>query len=85
MDVIVTILIGLSVGVMVELLLPGHTASELALAILLGVAGSLVARFLGFWLGWYESNEALGFTASVLGAAIVLLLYGAFFRRKRKG
>jgi len=44
MNLVLSILIGVAVGVMVELLLPGHTASELILAILLGITGSLIAR-----------------------------------------
>jgi uncharacterized membrane protein YeaQ/YmgE (transglycosylase-associated protein family) len=58
MNLIVSILIGLAIGVMVELLLPGHTASELVLAILLGVAGALLARLVGERGGWFSSEEA---------------------------
>ena len=54
---VVSILIGLAIGVMVELLLPGHTASELVLAILLGVAGTLLARFVGERGGWFGPAE----------------------------
>ncbi len=81
MNLVVSILIGLAIGVMVELLLPGHTPSELVLAILLGVAGALLARFVGERGGWFGTEEPASFVASALGAIIVLLLYGAFFRR----
>ena len=46
-NLVVTILIGVGVGVMVELLLPGHTLGELALAVCLGIAGALLARYVG--------------------------------------
>ena len=49
---------------------------------LLGTAGALVARMLGSWLGWYGTDEAGSFISSVLGAILVLLLYGTVFRRK---
>jgi uncharacterized membrane protein YeaQ/YmgE (transglycosylase-associated protein family) len=81
MDLLVTILIGLGVGTLVELLLPGHNMSELVLAMLLGVAGALVCRFVGHWLGWFGGSEPAGYLGSVLGAVLTLVLYGAFFRR----
>ena len=83
MDLVVVILIGLGIGVMVELLLPGHTIAELFLAMMLGVAGALLARYIGAIAGWFGSGEPFSFVASCLGAIGVLLLYGALFRRKR--
>jgi len=82
MNLIVTILIGLASGAMVELLLPGHKPSELVLAMLLGIAGALLARLAGYWLEWYGSDEPGEFVLSVMGAIFVLLLYGAVFRRR---
>ena len=82
MNLVVTILIGLAAGAMVELLLPGHHASEVVLAMLLGIAGALLARTAGYWLGWYGTDEPAGFVASVLGAIFILLLYGAAFRKR---
>ena len=84
MDLLVTILIGLAVGTMVELLLPGHNLSELLLAMLLGIAGSLVSRFVGQGAGWYGSGEALAFLVSLLGAIVTLILYGSIFRRHQR-
>jgi len=82
MDLLVTILIGLAVGAMVELLLPGHHMSELVLAMLLGIAGALVAGLIGHFAGWYATGEPVGYLAAILGAIIVLLMYGALFRRR---
>ena len=82
MNLIVTILIGLAVGAMVELLLPGHNPSELVLAMLLGIAGALLARVVGYRFGWYGADEPAGFVSSVVGAVFILLLYGAVFRKK---
>ena len=83
MDLAVTILIGVAVGAMVELLLPGHHASELVLAMLLGIAGALLARFAGGWFGWFETDQAAAFVASTAGAILMLFFYGAFFRRQK--
>lgn len=84
MDLAITMLIGLGIGTMVELLLPGHTASELVLAIFLGVAGALLTRFVGEAAGWFQPDEPGSFVAAAIGAIVVLLLYGALFRRRRR-
>jgi len=85
MNLVVTILIGVGVGVMVELLLPGHTLSEVVLAIVLGVAGALVARYVGGITGWFGTEQPESFLASAVGAVLVLILYGVFFRRRGRG
>ncbi len=86
MNLAMTVLLGMGIGVMLELLLPGHTKSELFLAAILGVAGAVVASFVGMKAGWFGSEEAASFITSAGGAILVLLLYGAFFRRgKRPG
>jgi uncharacterized membrane protein YeaQ/YmgE (transglycosylase-associated protein family) len=84
MDLVVTIVIGVGIGTMVELLLPGHTPGELVLAIVLGIAGAMLARYIGEIAGWYGTNEPASFVASGVGAILVLLLYGALFRRGRR-
>jgi uncharacterized membrane protein YeaQ/YmgE (transglycosylase-associated protein family) len=80
-DLAVTILIGFGIGIMVELLLPGHTPGELVLAMFLGAAGALLTRYIGEKTEWYGIQEPLSFLVSGLGSILVLLLYGAFFRR----
>ena len=81
MNLVVTLLIGVAVGAMVELLLPGHHFSELLLAMVLGAMGALLAQFLGETTGWYEPQEAPGFIGSILGAIVALTIYGVIFRR----
>jgi len=85
MNLVMVILIGVGVGSMVELLLPGHHASELMLAMLLGVMGALLAQYMGHIIGWYGSGDPGEFLTAGLGAIIVLLLYGALFRRGHRG
>ena len=84
MDLVVTIVIGVGIGTMVELLLPGHTPGELVLAMVLGIAGAMLARYIGAIAGWYGTNEPASFLASGVGAILVLLLYGGLFRRGRR-
>jgi uncharacterized membrane protein YeaQ/YmgE (transglycosylase-associated protein family) len=86
MNLALTILIGIGAGAMVELLLPGHHPVELVQAMLLGIAGALLARFIGERAGWFGTQEPESFIASALGAILVLVLYGLLFRRgfKRK-
>ena len=43
---------------------------------LLGVAGSFGASFVGAQLGWYAPGEAAGWIASVVGAVVLLFIYG---------
>ena len=83
MNLVVTILIGVGVGVMVELLFPGHTMSELILAIALGVAGAISARYIGEKAGWFGTEEPGCFLLSALGSIVVLLLYGTLFRKRK--
>jgi uncharacterized membrane protein YeaQ/YmgE (transglycosylase-associated protein family) len=81
MDLAVTILIGVGAGAMVELLLPGHHLSELLLAMLLGIAGALLARYVGEKAGWFGTEDPASFIASGFGSIIFLVLYGLISRR----
>lgn len=83
MILLVTVLIGLAVGVMVELLLPGHTPDELVLAVFLGMAGALLARLIGERAGWFGYEDPESYLGCLAGAVLALLLYGALFRRQK--
>ena len=82
MDIIVTLLIGLAVGIVAKLLMPGRDPGGFIITTLLGIAGAFVARFAGERMGWYGPGDAVGFIAAVVGAMILLLLYRLLFRRK---
>ena len=81
MGIIAAIIIGLLVGAVAKLLMPGRDPGGWIVTILLGLAGSFVAHFLGRALGWYQDGEAAGFIASVVGAIILLVLYRLVARR----
>ncbi len=75
MHILGIIFIGLIVGVVAKLMMPGRDPGGFIITALLGIAGSFVANFLGTKLGWYQEGEAAGFIASVIGAIILLALY----------
>ena len=75
MGLIASLFIGLIVGAVAKLLMPGKDPGGWIITILLGLAGSFVAHFIGRGLGWYRENDPAGFIASVVGAIILLLIY----------
>ncbi len=76
------IVIGLLAGGIAKLLMPGKDPGGCIITILLGVAGALLAGFIGKSVGWYDSNEAAGFIAAVIGAFILLFIYRLIARRR---
>jgi uncharacterized membrane protein YeaQ/YmgE (transglycosylase-associated protein family) len=77
-----TAIIGLIVGVVAKLLMPGKDPGGFIITMLLGLAGSFVANYLGRLVGWYQEGQAAGFIMSVLGAILLLYLYRVFTRKK---
>ncbi|MHB8797322.1 MAG: GlsB/YeaQ/YmgE family stress response membrane protein [Thermoanaerobaculia bacterium] len=75
MSILWTILIGFVIGVIAKLLHPGKENMGLILTTALGVAGSLVATFLGRLVGFYKEGEAAGFLMAVVGAIVLLVVY----------
>lgn len=75
MGIISAIIIGLLVGAVAKLLMPGRDPGGWIITILLGLAGSVVATYLGQSLGWYHEGQPAGFLASVVGAIILLAIY----------
>jgi uncharacterized membrane protein YeaQ/YmgE (transglycosylase-associated protein family) len=72
--------IGLFVGWVARFLVPGQQNLGLILTACLGIAGAFVANFLGQFLGFYKQGETAGFISSVIGAIVVLVIYGMFFK-----
>jgi uncharacterized membrane protein YeaQ/YmgE (transglycosylase-associated protein family) len=83
MHILVTIFVGLLVGLVAKLLMPGRDPGGFIVTILLGIAGALVARWIGRAVGWYGPQDSAGFIASVLGAIILLIIYR--FIQKARG
>jgi uncharacterized membrane protein YeaQ/YmgE (transglycosylase-associated protein family) len=83
MGVIWTIVIGFVAGVIAKFIMPGNNEpSGFILTTLLGVVGAFVATYLGQALGWYQANEGAGLIGAVVGAIIVLAVWG-FIARSR--
>ena len=85
MGVISMIVIGLIVGAIAKLLMPGDDPGGIIVTTLLGIAGSLVAGFLGRLLHWYTPGEPAGFIASIVGAIIILGVYRLIIGRNISG
>ena len=81
--IIWTVFIGLVAGLLARALKPGDDKLSLLWTIVLGIAGALLAWFIGGAVGWYAPGEPAGFIASVVGAIVLLFLYGML--RKKKG
>jgi uncharacterized membrane protein YeaQ/YmgE (transglycosylase-associated protein family) len=73
-------IIGLVAGALAKLLMPGKDPGGLLITMLLGIAGALVAGFLGRSMGWYQQGEGAGLIMSVLGAVLLLVVYRMFHK-----
>ena len=74
-------LVGLIVGALAKLIVPGKDPGGIIVTMVLGVVGSLVATWLGQLVGLYHEGDSAGFIMSILGAALLLVVYH-FFRKK---
>jgi uncharacterized membrane protein YeaQ/YmgE (transglycosylase-associated protein family) len=81
-SILTTLIIGLLVGAVAKLLMPGKDPGGWIVTILLGIAGALLAGYLGQAVGWYQPGQPAGFIASVVGAIVLLLLYRLLFKRR---
>lgn len=75
MSIIWAVLIGFFVGIIAKFLTPGKDPSGFFITAAIGIAGSLIATFLGRSLGWYATGETAGFLGALVGSIILLLLY----------
>ncbi|WP_316155802.1 GlsB/YeaQ/YmgE family stress response membrane protein [Cupriavidus sp. BIC8F] len=76
-----TVFVGLIVGLIARAVKPGDDKMGWIMTIVLGVLGSLVAGYVGRALGWYQPGQPAGWIASVIGAIVLLVIYG-MVRRK---
>lgn len=85
MHVLWTIIIGFIAGVIAKFIMPGdNEPSGFILTTILGIVGAFVATYLGQALGWYRPGEGAGLVGAVVGAIIVLFVYGLFVGRQRR-
>ncbi len=76
MGIVWTIVIGFVAGLVARALMPGPNPLGFILTSALGVAGSMIATYLGQSMGWYRAGQGAGFVASVGGALILLFVFG---------
>lgn len=81
MSLIGTIFVGLIVGLLARALKPGDDKMGWIMTILLGIGGSLLAGYAGRAMGWYGPGEVAGWIASVIGAIVLLVIYGLLTRK----
>jgi uncharacterized membrane protein YeaQ/YmgE (transglycosylase-associated protein family) len=81
-EIIWTIIIGFVAGVIAKFLHPGsNEPSGFILTTILGIIGAFVATFIGQAVGWYKAGEGAGLIGAVVGAVIVLLIWGIVAKR----
>jgi len=76
-----TALIGLVVGALAKLIMPGKDPGGIIITMVIGIAGSFIGTFIGRALGWYQEGQSAGFIMSLIGALILLAIYH-FIRRR---
>ena len=76
LSILGTIVVGFIVGLIARAVKPGDDKLGLIMTTLLGIAGAFLARYAGVALGWYQQNEPAGWIASVIGAVLLLFVYG---------
>ena len=82
MGIIWAIIIGFFAGFIAKWITPGdNKPSGFILTTVLGIVGSVLATWLGQAIGWYEAGDGAGFIASIVGAVIILLVWGQIARR----
>ena len=81
MHIVWTVLIGFLAGLIAKALTPGSGPGGFLMTAVLGIAGSVVATYLGDMLGLYRTGDVAGFIASVVGAIVLLVVYNLFVRR----
>ena len=83
MHIIWTIIVGFVAGVIAKFIHPGKESMGFILTTLLGIGGSVVATYVGQALGLYKAGEPAGFIGAIIGAIIILVIYGFIAGKSR--
>jgi len=81
MHILWTVILGFVVGLVARAVMPGEQKLGLVMTSVLGIAGSILANYAGQALGWYRGGDVAGFIASVIGAMILLFIYGMIAKK----
>ena len=82
MSIIITIVVGFIVGLIARAIMPGNQSMGLIMTTILGIVGSLVASYGGAALGLYPAGSPVGWIASIIGAIVVLFVYGLITKKR---
>jgi uncharacterized membrane protein YeaQ/YmgE (transglycosylase-associated protein family) len=82
MHIIYMLVIGLIIGALAKLVMPGRDPGGILITIVLGIAGSMLAGFIGREMHWYGTNQGASFLASIVGAVILLAIYRLVMRNR---
>ena len=82
MGIIGTIIVGLIVGAIAKLLMPGKDPGGFIITILIDLAGAFIATYLGQALGWYQAGQPASWIGSIFGAMLLLLIYRLTFGKR---
>jgi uncharacterized membrane protein YeaQ/YmgE (transglycosylase-associated protein family) len=81
LSILGTIIIGFIVGLIARALKPGEDKLSLIWTTVLGILGSVLASWFGRTMGWYGTNEAAGWIGSIVGAIVLLVIYGVLRKK----
>jgi uncharacterized membrane protein YeaQ/YmgE (transglycosylase-associated protein family) len=84
MDIVYMLVIGLIIGALAKFVMPGRDPGGILITILLGLAGSMLAGFIGREMHWYPATRGASFIASIAGAMVLLLAYRTIVARRTK-
>ena len=83
MEILWTLIIGFIAGLIAKFIVPGRNEpSGFIMTTVLGIVGAFIATYLGQALGWYRAGEGAGLIGAVIGAVILLVIWGLFTRRR---
>jgi uncharacterized membrane protein YeaQ/YmgE (transglycosylase-associated protein family) len=82
MEFLWMLIIGLIIGALAKLIMPGRDPGGVLITMVIGVAGSMLAGLIGRSAGWYHRGEGAGFIASIIGAVLLLAIYRAVVSRR---
>lgn len=84
MSIIFTIIIGFVAGVIAKFIMPGRNEPQgFILTAILGIVGAVVATYAGQAIGWYRADQSAGFIGAIVGAIVVLFVWGLIQGRSR--
>ena len=69
------LIIGLVVGAVAKFVMPGKDPGGIWITMIIGIAGSIIATYIGQAIGWYRAGQGAGFIMSVVGAILLLFIY----------